>query len=123
MAGKTLFDKIWDSHLVREEPDGTTLLYIDRHLLHEGSTHAFGRLEKAAWYERFAYVQDDDAYFAHARGHIEAFERMGLPRDRRAYEAVPALLRALGVHAPPSTAMQAAIGQPKRHHTRVPMSG
>lgn len=35
MAGKTLFEKIWDQHLVREEPDGTTLLYIDRHLVHE----------------------------------------------------------------------------------------
>ncbi|MGD9853171.1 MAG: 3-isopropylmalate dehydratase large subunit [Nitrospirales bacterium] len=35
MAGKTLFEKIWDQHLVREEPDGTTLLYVDRHLVHE----------------------------------------------------------------------------------------
>ena len=35
MAGKTLFDKIWESHIVRAEPDGTTLLYIDRHLIHE----------------------------------------------------------------------------------------
>jgi len=35
MAGKTLYDKLWDSHVVREEDDGTTLLYIDRHLVHE----------------------------------------------------------------------------------------
>lgn len=35
MAGKTLFDKIWDSHVVRAEADGTTLLYIDRQLVHE----------------------------------------------------------------------------------------
>jgi 3-isopropylmalate/(R)-2-methylmalate dehydratase large subunit len=35
MAGSTLFDKIWDSHVVRSEPDGTTLLYIDRQLVHE----------------------------------------------------------------------------------------
>lgn len=35
MAGRTLFDKIWDSHVVRAEPDGTTLLYIDRQLVHE----------------------------------------------------------------------------------------
>ena len=34
MAGKTLYDKLWESHLVREEDD-TTLLYIDRHLVHE----------------------------------------------------------------------------------------
>jgi 3-isopropylmalate/(R)-2-methylmalate dehydratase large subunit len=32
---KTLFDKIWDSHVVHEEEDGTSLLYIDRHLVHE----------------------------------------------------------------------------------------
>jgi 3-isopropylmalate/(R)-2-methylmalate dehydratase large subunit len=35
MAGKTLYDKLWDSHLVREESDGTCLVYIDRHLMHE----------------------------------------------------------------------------------------
>ncbi len=35
MAARTLFDKIWDAHVVRQETDGTTLLYIDRHLVHE----------------------------------------------------------------------------------------
>jgi 3-isopropylmalate/(R)-2-methylmalate dehydratase large subunit len=34
MTGKTLYDKLWESHIVRED-DGTTLLYIDRHLVHE----------------------------------------------------------------------------------------
>ncbi|MGQ0544961.1 MAG: 3-isopropylmalate dehydratase large subunit [Betaproteobacteria bacterium] len=33
--GKTLYDKLWDSHLVHREDDGTALLYIDRHLVHE----------------------------------------------------------------------------------------
>src|SRR5437870_13861859 len=37
----TLFEKIWSSHVVTEGPGGHALLYIDRHLLHEGSTHAF----------------------------------------------------------------------------------
>ncbi len=32
---RTLYDKLWDSHVVHAEEDGTTLLYIDRHLLHE----------------------------------------------------------------------------------------
>src|SRR5205814_4815557 len=32
---QTLYDKLWDSHVVRVEPDGTALLYIDRHLVHE----------------------------------------------------------------------------------------
>ncbi|MDR3221779.1 MAG: 3-isopropylmalate dehydratase large subunit [Candidatus Accumulibacter sp.] len=35
MAGKTLYDKLWDSHVVRQEADGTCLIYIDRHLVHE----------------------------------------------------------------------------------------
>ncbi len=35
MPGKTLYDKLWDAHVVRVEDDGTTLLYIDRHLVHE----------------------------------------------------------------------------------------
>ena len=33
--GHTLYDKLWQSHLVHVEPDGTALLYIDRHLVHE----------------------------------------------------------------------------------------
>jgi 3-isopropylmalate/(R)-2-methylmalate dehydratase large subunit len=33
--GKTLYDKLWDSHVVHTEEDGTALLYIDRHLVHE----------------------------------------------------------------------------------------
>jgi 3-isopropylmalate/(R)-2-methylmalate dehydratase large subunit len=35
MAGKTLYDKLWESHLVRSETDGTAMIYIDRHLVHE----------------------------------------------------------------------------------------
>ena len=35
MTGKTLYEKIWDRHLIRTEEDGTGLLYIDRHLVHE----------------------------------------------------------------------------------------
>ena len=33
--GKTLFEKIWDNHVVKELPGGEVLLYIDRHLIHE----------------------------------------------------------------------------------------
>ena len=35
MAGRTVYDKIWDAHAVAERDDGMTLLYVDRHLLHE----------------------------------------------------------------------------------------
>ncbi|MES9833169.1 MAG: 3-isopropylmalate dehydratase large subunit [Candidatus Thiodiazotropha sp. DIVDIV] len=35
MSAKTLYDKLWESHLVRSDEDGTALIYIDRHLVHE----------------------------------------------------------------------------------------
>lgn len=48
MAGKTLYDKVWDAHVVRQEADGTALLYIDRHLVHEvTSPQAFEGLRLA----------------------------------------------------------------------------
>ncbi|RMH47430.1 MAG: 3-isopropylmalate dehydratase large subunit [Alphaproteobacteria bacterium] len=48
MAGKTLYDKIWDAHLVHEGEDGTCLIYIDRHLVHEvTSPQAFEGLRMA----------------------------------------------------------------------------
>src|SRR6187401_797863 len=45
---RTLYEKLWDSHVVREEADGTALLYIDRHVVHEvTSPQAFEGLEVA----------------------------------------------------------------------------
>ena len=53
MSGKTLYDKIWDSHLVNQREDGTALIYIDRHLIHEvTSPQAFEGLRmsgRAPW--------------------------------------------------------------------------
>ena len=50
---KTLYDKLWDSHVVRTEDDGTSLIYIDRHLVHEvTSPQAFEGLKiagRAPW--------------------------------------------------------------------------
>jgi len=47
-APRTLFDKIWDSHVVERLPDGTCILYIDRHLVHEvTSPQAFEGLRLA----------------------------------------------------------------------------
>ncbi len=46
--GRTLYDKLWDSHVVHVEKDGTALLYIDRHLVHEvTSPQAFEGLKLA----------------------------------------------------------------------------
>ncbi len=48
MTAKTLYEKIWDDHVVRTESDGTALLYIDRHIIHEvTSAQAFEGLKQA----------------------------------------------------------------------------
>lgn len=48
MAGKTLYDKLWEAHVVRDNGDGTALLYIDRQLVHEvTSPQAFAGLRLA----------------------------------------------------------------------------
>ena len=48
MAGKTLYDKLWDAHLVKQRSDGSALIYIDRHIIHEvTSPQAFEGLRLA----------------------------------------------------------------------------
>ena len=48
MAGKTLYDKLWDAHVVKQRDDGTALIYIDRQLIHEvTSPQAFEGLRMA----------------------------------------------------------------------------
>ena len=45
---RTLFEKIWDSHVVTVRDDGAALLWVDRHFVHEGSHHAFRQLDERA---------------------------------------------------------------------------
>ncbi|MFT7286052.1 MAG: 3-isopropylmalate/(R)-2-methylmalate dehydratase large subunit [Halieaceae bacterium] len=48
MTGKTLYDKLWENHLVEERADGSALIYVDRHLIHEvTSPQAFEGLRLA----------------------------------------------------------------------------
>ncbi len=42
---RTLFDKLWDAHVVAVREDGEALLWVDRHFVHEGSHHAFRQLD------------------------------------------------------------------------------
>ncbi len=56
---RTLYEKIWDDHVVAHGPGGRTLLYIDRHLLHDGSFHAFEALRNSG-----RGVRRPDAAFA-----------------------------------------------------------
>jgi 3-isopropylmalate/(R)-2-methylmalate dehydratase large subunit len=47
MPGQTMLDKVWARHVVATGPSGRALLYVDRHLVHEGSFHAFEMLRRA----------------------------------------------------------------------------
>jgi 3-isopropylmalate/(R)-2-methylmalate dehydratase large subunit len=44
MPPRTLFDKIWDAHTILRREDGDCLMWVDRHFVHEGSSHAFAML-------------------------------------------------------------------------------
>lgn len=47
--GRTLFAKVWDDHVVEERPDGSVLLFIDRHLIHDAtSPQAFSALRRGS---------------------------------------------------------------------------
>ncbi len=73
MSAQTLYDKLWQSHLVNEEPDGATLLYIDRHLVHEvTSPQAFEGLRLAGRKPRRA-----DAAVAVADHNVPTTNRAG----------------------------------------------
>ena len=63
----TLFDKIWQRHVVVDRGDGYHLLYVDRHLMHDGSAAGFARLR-----QRGQTVRRPDLAFANhcaASGH------------------------------------------------------
>jgi 3-isopropylmalate/(R)-2-methylmalate dehydratase large subunit len=45
MTPRTLFDKVWDAHVITTREDGECLLWVDRHFVHEGSHHAFRKLD------------------------------------------------------------------------------
>lgn len=62
---RTLFDKLWDSHAIVTREDGQTLLWVDRHFVHEGSFHAFNRLK-----EREAHVARPDLTFGIADHYV-----------------------------------------------------
>lgn len=65
MSAKTLFDKLWDSHAIVTREDGHTLLWVDRHFIHEGSFHAFNKLK-----ERGAHVARPDLTFGVADHYV-----------------------------------------------------
>src|ERR1700680_4274744 len=61
----TIIDKLWDAHAIMTREDGQTLLFIDRHILHEGSFHAFDQLRN-----RGATIARPDLSFALPRHYV-----------------------------------------------------
>jgi 3-isopropylmalate/(R)-2-methylmalate dehydratase large subunit len=94
---RTLFDKIWDSHVVERLPDGTCLLYIDRHLVHEvTSPQAFEGLRLAG-----RKVRRPEATFAVADHNVPTSDRragIAEPESRLQVETLERNVAEFGIH-------------------------
>ncbi len=77
-APRTIIDKIWDAHAIATREDGQTLLWIDRHLLHEGSFHAFDQVRR-----RGAKVTRPDLTFGVADHYVPTRNREAIAPDIR----------------------------------------
>jgi 3-isopropylmalate/(R)-2-methylmalate dehydratase large subunit len=92
---KTLFEKIWDRHVVGALPDGTTILYIDRHLVHEvTSPQAFEGLRLAG-----RKVRRTDLTFATMDHNVPTDDRMNIrdPISKAQVDALSANCKEFGV--------------------------
>ncbi len=72
--GLTLYEKIWNAHEVATGPGGRTLLYVDRHLIHDGSFHAFEALRNSG-----RKVRRPDACFATPDHYVPTRDRSNIP--------------------------------------------
>jgi 3-isopropylmalate/(R)-2-methylmalate dehydratase large subunit len=77
-APRTIIDKIWDAHAIATREDGQSLLWIDRHLLHEGSFHAFDQVRK-----RGARLARPDLTFGVADHYVPTRNRETIASDIR----------------------------------------
>ena len=89
-APQTLFDKLWDAHEILAREDGTSLLWIDRHFVHEGSHHAFTQVAA-----RGAQVARPDLTFAVADHYVPTRGRAAAIAD----PAIRAMVRRLADNA------------------------
>jgi 3-isopropylmalate/(R)-2-methylmalate dehydratase large subunit len=98
---RTLYDKLWDEHVVRAEPDGTTVLYIDRHLVHEvTSPQAYEGLRVAGrkpW--RSSSVVATADHNTPTRGWERGLDGVADPTSRAQISTLDANIRAFGAAA------------------------
>lgn len=80
-AQRTLFDKVWDTHEIARSDDGQSLLWVDRHFVHEGSFHAFNKLN-----ERGQAVRHPELTFGIADHYVPTHTRSiaGMPAKTQA---------------------------------------
>ena len=76
--GLTIIDKLWDAHAITTRADGASLLWVDRHLLHEGSFLAFDQLSA-----RGARVAHPELTFGIADHYVPTRERGSRIADPR----------------------------------------
>ncbi len=97
-APRTLYDKLWDDHVVQVESDGTALLYIDRHLIHEvTSPQAFDGLRAAGrqpW--RVASIVATADHNTPTRGWDRGLEGVADPTSRLQIQTLDNNIRAFG---------------------------
>jgi len=97
---KTLYQKIWDAHAILQGADGQSLLHVGRHIVHDGSCHAFEFLE-----DRGLEVRRPDQVFATPDHGVSSkshdIAAMSDPEQRRAVELLSQNSRKFGiVHFP-----------------------
>ena len=99
-----MFEKIWSRHGVAEGPGGHVLLYVDRHLLHEGSTSAFGRLAKSG-----RAVRRPDLTFATADHYV-----LTSPGSPAPDAEVGSMVESLGQHTGQQGIVYFGVGDARR---------
>ena len=92
-APRTVFDKLWDAHVILQREDGAALLWVDRHLVHEGSNHAFEALDAKG-----RRVARPDLTVAIADHYAPTRDRAAGVADPRTREMIDALTANAGRH-------------------------
>jgi len=101
MSPRTLYDKLWDEHVVHTEEDGTAVLYIDRHLVHEvTSPQAFEGLRLAGrkvW--RVSSVVATADHNTPTTGWAQGYDGIADPISKLQVTTLDANIRAFGAAA------------------------
>jgi 3-isopropylmalate/(R)-2-methylmalate dehydratase large subunit len=100
-----MFEKVWARHVVAEGPGGHVLLFVDRHLLHEGTTAAFGRLAK-----RGRSPRRPDLSFATADHYVQTSPGSPAPDDAEARRMIESLER----YTADQRIVHFGVGDPRR---------